>query len=115
MSAELIEVALEFPTVRMIGAHLGAGASFFLQMPEVRRSIERLYFDTSASSFLYDGLSVARVVEVAGTERVLFGSDFPLQSPKRQIERLRSSLPTEAQYAVFGHNAATIFPETKDD
>lgn len=52
--AELVGVASEFPGLVMIAAHLGAGAAFYLQMPEVRAVIDSVYFDTAAASLLYD-------------------------------------------------------------
>ncbi len=108
---ELCELASAFPGVRMIAAHLGGGLSFFLQMPEVKNAIESLYFDTAASSLLYDEMSVARLVELAGAERVLFGSDYPLLSPGSQLQRIVALLPGEAARAVCGDSAETLFSE----
>ena len=107
--AELITVASEFPGLPMIAAHLGAGASFYLQMPEVRAAIDSVYFDTAAASLLYDEKSVSRLVDLAGPERVLFGSDYPLLSPRRQIQRLAVQLPGPVLEAVCGGNARRLF------
>ena len=110
-AVELIRVAEEFPGLRMIGAHLGAGASFYLQMPEVKAAIDFVYFDTAASALLYDDASVARLVDLAGPERVLFGSDYPLLSPRRQIQRLAAQLPVPVLEAVYGGNARRLFSD----
>lgn len=107
--AELIAVASAHPAVRMVGAHLGAGAAFYLHMPEVRRSIELLYFDTAAFTLLYDEVSVAQLVATAGPGRVLFGSDFPLLSPKRQLARVASLLEEGVIEAVCGGNAQHLY------
>jgi predicted TIM-barrel fold metal-dependent hydrolase len=107
--AEIIALATEFPAVVMIAAHLGAGASFYLQMPEVRSSIDSVYFDTAAASLLYDDASVARLVDLAGPERVLFGSDYPLLSPRRQLQRLLGQLPGDVAKQVCGGNAERLF------
>lgn len=107
--AELCELATAFPGVRMIAAHLGAGLPFFLQMPEVNRAIESVYFDTAANSLLYDERSVPRLVDLAGAKRVLFGSDYPLLSPRRELQRIRALLPDDAAQAVCGGNADTLF------
>ncbi len=109
--AELVTLASEFPDVPMIAAHLGAGAAFYLQMPEVRAAIDSVYFDTAASSLLYDEKSVARLVDLAGPERVLFGSDYPLLSPRRQIQRLAAQLPGPVLEVVCGGNARRLFSE----
>jgi predicted TIM-barrel fold metal-dependent hydrolase len=109
--AELIEVATRFPGLTMIAGHLGAGASFYLSMPEVRAAIDSIYFDTAAASLLYDDESVARLVELAGPDRVLFGSDYPLLSPRRQAQRLVAQLPGTVVDAVCGGNARRLFSD----
>lgn len=111
LPAELIDVATRFPGLNMIAAHLGAGLSFYLQMPEVNTAIESVYFDTAAASLLYDEQSVARLVDLAGPERVLFGSDYPLLSPRRQIQRLAAQLPAPVVEAVCGGNARRLFSD----
>ena len=108
---ELVELATAFPKVKMVAAHLGAGASFYLQMPEVKAAIDSIYFDTAAASLLYDDASVARLVALAGPERVLFGSDYPLLSPRSQKQRLAAQLPAPVLEAVFGGNARRLFSE----
>lgn len=111
LASELIELATRFPGLTMIAAHLGAGLSFYLQMPEVRAAIDSVYFDTAAASLLYDEQSVARLVDLAGPDRVLFGSDYPLLSPRRQIQRLAAQLPAPVVEAVCGGNARRLFSD----
>lgn len=112
--AELCGLATAFPGVRMIAAHLGGGLPFYLQMPEVRAALGSVYFDTAAHSLLYDDETVARLVDLAGPERVLFGSDYPLLSPGRQLERLNALLPGDLAEAVCGGNADTLFSDIRD-
>ena len=109
---ELCRVAERFPGVRMIAAHLGGGLSFYLQMPELKAAIGNVYFDTAAVSLLYDEASVTRLVDLAGAGRVLFGSDYPLLSPRRQLERLLGELPGDVAEAVCGGNAVKLFSDT---
>ncbi len=106
---ELILLAAAHPATIMVAAHLGGGLSFYLEMPEVRAAIENVYFDTAAVPLLYAMESVARLVDLAGSHRVLFASDYPLQSPLRQLERLRAVLTAEAAQAVCGGNADRLF------
>ncbi|MBI2766714.1 MAG: amidohydrolase [Chloroflexi bacterium] len=109
--AELCQLASVHPATRMIAAHLGGGLPFYLQMPEIRAALANVWFDTAAASLLYDEHSVARAVDLAGTGRVLFGSDYPLLSPSRQLQRLRALLPDGIAQAVCGDNAATLFAD----
>jgi predicted TIM-barrel fold metal-dependent hydrolase len=108
---ELCQLATAFPRVRMIAAHQGAGLSFFLQMPEVREALANVFFDTAATSLLYDEQSVTRLVALAGADRVLFGSDYPLLSPRRQLQRITALLPGDVAQAVCGGNADTLFSD----
>jgi uncharacterized protein len=110
-AAQLGQLAETFPGVRMIAAHLGGGLSFFLHMPEVRKSFADVYFDTAAATLLYDEQSVARVAALAGVGRVLFGSDFPLLSPRRQLQRMIALLPVDLAEGVCGGNATTLFSD----
>ena len=109
---ELAHLAAAHPETKMVAAHLGGGLSFYLQMPEVKKSLRNVWFDTAAAFLLYDGESVSRLIGLAGQERVLFASDYPLLSPRRQLELLESSLPGGAVEAVFGGNAKTLFSDT---
>jgi len=108
---ELCALAMAFPGLRMIASHLGGGLSFYLQMPEVRAGIDSVYFDTAASSLLYDDDSVTRLVALAGADRVLFGSDYPLLSPRRQLQRITALLPGDSAAAVCGGNADILFSD----
>jgi predicted TIM-barrel fold metal-dependent hydrolase len=112
--ADLVRITEDFPGLRMVAAHMGAGLPYFLQMPEVRGALQHVYFDTAAYSLLYDDQSVARLVDLAGPGRVIFGSDYPLLSPRRQLERVRALLPAGAVQAVCGDTAGTLFWDTSD-
>ena len=103
--AQLIAIATAAPEVTMVGAHLGAGASFYLSMPEVREATPNLLFDTAASSLLYDSEAVARLAETVGAERVLFGSDFPLKRPGPELKRTLAGLDPATGQAIAGENA----------
>ncbi len=111
---ELCALASDHREAVMIAAHLGGGLPFYLQMPEVRSALSRTYFDTAAWSLLYDEPSIARLVDLAGPDRVLFGSDYPLLSPGRQIQRLTALLPGGIAQAVCGGNADTLFSDRHD-
>jgi len=111
---ELWRVAVDFPELRMIAAHMGAALSFFLHMEEVREALSNVWFDTAAFGLLYDDRSVARLVDLAGPGRVLFGSDYPLLSPRRQLQRVTALLPGDVAQAVCGGNAESLFSDKRD-
>lgn len=73
----------QFPELNFIFAHWGAGlASKFAD-----RQPENVYYDCSASPLLYSPVIFRELIETAGIEKLLFGSDYPLRLyPKYQKE-----------------------------
>ena len=97
------------PGVRVVGAHWGGGLPFYALMPEVAALLAAACFDTAASSLLYGPDIYERGVELAGAERVLFGSDFPLLAQSRSRRRIESSgLDPAAKALVLGENARRL-------
>ncbi len=107
--AELCELAMLEPGTTMIAAHLGGGLAYYLQMPEVRAALTSIYFDTAAASLLYDEDTIPRLVDLCGPGRVLFASDYPLQSPRRQLERVLAAVQPEHAADICGRNAERLF------
>lgn len=94
---------------RIVAAHWGGGLPFYLLMPEIRRSLEHVWFDSAASRLLYDNASFTTVAGLAGAERILWGSDYPLLaqlSQRRLVEE--SGLTPEQQGLALGGNAASL-------
>ena len=99
------------PGLKVILAHLGGGLLFYELMPELRRALRDVYYDTAALPFLYEK-DVFRAAAAAGAlEKVLFGSDYPLLSPRRYFDQLDGAGLDAAQKAlVLGENAARVIP-----
>lgn len=78
-------------------------------MPEVRDAMEMMYFDTAASHLLYDPMVYRRVIEAVGVGKILWGSDFPLTSQAKALERTRSANLTNDEFAaIAGGNAVRL-------
>lgn len=101
------EFASRHPDLVTIFAHMGGGLFLYEMMTEPRRVLANVYYDTSAVPYLYrrDIYSVAAAA--AGPEKLLFGSDFPLISPRRYLEDT-FDLDQTIRAAIFGGNAATV-------
>lgn len=96
--------------LRVILAHLGGGLPFYELMPEVREALSNAWYDTAAVPFLYRSDVYKAVSGISGVERILFGSDWPLLSPKRVIDHIRESgLGKTEVDAVLGGNARKLF------
>ena len=107
--ASLYAFARAASGVNIIAAHWGGGLPFYALMPEVREALATTYFDTSAEHLLYDISIYRRVIDLVGAERVLWGSDFPLISQAKGLERtMRAGLSDEEFVAITGGNAAGL-------
>ena len=99
----------DFPGVAVVGAHWGGGLPFYALMPEMREAMERTYVDTAATGLLYGPDVAARVIDLIGAKKVLFGSDFPLVSQRDALRALRDApMPDEARPLIEGENAREL-------
>jgi predicted TIM-barrel fold metal-dependent hydrolase len=103
------EFARNFPELDIVYAHWGGGLFFYELMREVSRTLTNVYYDTAASVFLY-GHKVYNVVKTLGlTDKILFGSDYPLLPLSRYFRDLdRSELTEEEKAAILGGNAGRL-------
>ena len=98
-----------FPDVPIVCAHWGGGLPFYGLMPEVKEGLDRAYFDTAATSLLYDAQVFETAASVIGPERILMGSDYPLVRARTVIGQVESSgLSRSAKDMVLGGNAARL-------
>jgi len=78
-------------------------------MPEVKRAMSNVFFDTAASPFLYDPQIYNQVVQLVGADKILFGSDYPLLEQSRLIQEIRSlDLPEETKGLILSGNAQRL-------
>lgn len=104
------ELILFFPKLSIILGHWGGGLPFYELMPEVAKSMVNVYYDTAASPFLYSKKIYAIAREIVGVEKILFGTDFPLISPRRYFKELEESgLSKDDQEKILGLNFSKRF------
>ena len=95
----------------LILAHWGGGLLFFELLKKQDHSLfANIYYDTAASPFLYKNDIYRIATQAAGAGKILFGSDYPLLTPKRYFSEIRQSgLSAPEMNAILGENAARIF------
>jgi hypothetical protein len=99
------ELILSFPNLPIILGHWGGGLPFYELMPEVAKTMVNVYYDTAASPFIYSKKIYAIVSEIVGVEKILFGTDFPLISPRRYFKELEESgLSKQDREKILGLN-----------
>jgi hypothetical protein len=99
-----------FPGLRIICAHWGGGLPFYALMPEVKKALANVYFDTAASPFLYAPQIYKTAVGLVGAEKILFGSDYPLLAPARLLKEIESvDLSPADKGLILAGNARRLF------
>lgn len=76
-----------FPDLIIIGAHFG-GWSVWDKAPEILYKYKNLYVDTCSSFYALSKERAREIIDLYGTDRVLFGTDFPMWKQKDELEFL---------------------------
>jgi len=101
-----------FPDLKLIFAHWGGGLLFYELMPDVHQDLSNVYYDCSASPYLYDTDVYKLAFSLPCEDRLLFASDYPLMRMDRCLEEVRSAgLACDQLDAFMGGNAAALFGE----
>ena len=99
-------LAERYPRVTWILAHEGAGST--RGGVETAQRVPNTYLDTCGSGLTPGGVKYA--VEGAGSDRVLFGSDMPLNDTRPQVAKVvTADIPDDAKRNVLGLNAMRLF------
>ncbi|MFM9108953.1 MAG: amidohydrolase family protein [Chloroflexota bacterium] len=107
----LLALVSAFPDLPIVLAHWGGGLPFYELMPEVAEACARVVYDTAASTYLYRPGVFRAVLDIAGPERVLWGSDFPVLGMGRFLRRTteRSGVRVDELPALLSGNARRVY------
>lgn len=81
----LLPVLEIYKRLTVIGAHLG-GWSVWEEASRAYEGLPNFYVDCSSSMPYLDKETVKSIIRRYGAEKVLFGTDYPMWSPKKEIE-----------------------------
>lgn len=96
-----------FPQLRIIAAHLG-GWSVYDEAVELLKDAN-CYFDISSCMGFLSPKQMEKYINAYGTDRILFGSDFPIGDPVKEVESfLRINLTTDEREKIAFRNAEII-------
>jgi predicted TIM-barrel fold metal-dependent hydrolase len=95
-----------FPNLKIVCAHWGGGLPFYALMPEVAKALANVFFDTAATVFLYKPEIFEQVSHIIGSDKILFGTDYPLMHQNRVLTQIKSSqLHEEDKARILAANA----------
>jgi uncharacterized protein len=98
------------PDLRVVAAHWGGGLPFYELMPEVAAATRNVWYDSAASTYLYDFAIFRHVAALVGPARILWGTDYPLLRQGPFLRRTRElGLASAELIAVLGENAREVF------
>lgn len=104
---QLATVLDNFPKLQVIGAHF-AGWSEWDDAAKYLKSY-RLWVDSSSSSYSLPPEKMRKMIDVFGSDFVLFGTDYPMWGPKRELEILQSiGLSHQELEKIFYKNATDL-------
>ncbi len=85
----LLHISDKHPELEMILAHFG-GWSIWGDHAEEMAKRENIHVDTSSSMQLTDRETIIKLLHTYGSEKIFFGSDYPMWDAKDELEILRS-------------------------
>jgi predicted TIM-barrel fold metal-dependent hydrolase len=98
-----------FPDLTIVCAHWGGGLPFYALMPEVKKAMANVFFDTAASPLLYTPQIYNQVIQLVGADKILFGSDYPLLEQGRLIKEIKAlKLAEETENLILSGNARRL-------
>ena len=105
----LLPVLKIYTELTVIGAHLG-GWSVWDEATASLVDCPNLYVDCSSCMPFLSPEKVLAIIRCYGANRVLFGSDFPMFLPEKELPALLNLGLTEAELrAILSENAATLY------
>jgi uncharacterized protein len=116
-----------YPEMKLIMAHWGGGIFFYEIMPEVRRNLKNVYYDTAGGPLVFPTEGIFRAaLHLIDHKKILYGSDYPLLiCPEEQhgkpdfkpfIDEIDAlGLDREVYDDIMGNNCARLLGFIQDD
>lgn len=97
-------VLQEFPNLVANCAHFGGWCLFDLAVEYLAE--ERCFLDVSSAAVYLGPRRTTELINIYGSERILFGSDYPMWNPAEELERFYlNDLTRKEQEQVLWHSA----------
>lgn len=105
----LLPILQIYTSLTVVGAHLG-GWSVWDDAVTAFKDLPNFYVDCSSCFPFIDAGKVKELIKAYGAEKVLFGTDYPMWSQKREIEAFLSlGLDEFENRCILNMNAKKVF------
>lgn len=105
----ILNLHRQLPDLTIIGAHFGGWSEWSLAN-ELLSGQENILVDTSSSFYSMDRETAVRMIRRMGAQNVCFGSDYPMWTPKSELDFFLSLPLTDAEREdILWNNAARLF------
>jgi predicted TIM-barrel fold metal-dependent hydrolase len=102
--AYVADILKRFPKLELIGAHFGGWSEW--ETAEKILGGSRMWVDTSSSFYSFTPERAHELIKAFGADRVLFGSDYPMWSPKEELEFFDKIPLTDREREMILHENA---------
>ncbi|MDA3899913.1 MAG: amidohydrolase family protein [Spirochaetes bacterium] len=103
--SRLYQLISKHPKLRIILSHFGGGILFYEMMPEVKEAFRNVWYDSAAQPYLYMPQIYKNTLSIIGTEKLLFGTDYPLLKEKSYLTAIREQF--KDNIAIFDQITGT--------
>ena len=110
---KLLKVLKMFPKLEVVAAHLG-GYKAWDDAIEYLAGLENVWFDTSSALWAMSAERADYIISKLGTERMMFGTDYPTVTAKDELERFFKLRLSEKQKEDILYNNAVGFLRLND-
>lgn len=105
----LLPVLEIYTDLIIVGAHFG-GWSIWEEASKILHCIPNLYVDCSSSFHWLTDETIRAIIARYGTDKVLFGTDYPMWSPQEELQRfLGLGYSDEDKRKILSENAMKVF------
>lgn len=104
---QMLRVITRFPDLKVICAHFGG----FNMWDDVEKHLigQNVWLDTSFTVGRLNNAQFARMVAAHPQDKVLFGTDFPLTDPSKELDVFRATaVPSLLQERILSQNFLTL-------
>ena len=109
----MLPVLEKYPDLTVVGAHFG-GWSVWDEAAKKLKEYKNFYVDTSSSLYAMTPEKAKELILSYGTDRVIFGTDYPMWNPEIEIERfMKIELSEKEREDILSGNTEKLFLKTK--